>query len=325
LDIVAGANWYKGPDFEKQANFREIQVEGEFVSNGCDHPYDVDGDGWTDVISNGWFGNQNIYWYRNPGVAGGKWKKNLLIESPNTEFTFFEDVDGDGDPDIIPSRWELSDLVWYENNNGKFTKHLIHENAERHGIGFGDVNGDGRKDIVTITGWFEAPQNYTNGEWKMHPELKIDAQHASMPILVFDINADGKNDIIYGEAHAYGFYWVEQKPDSTWEKHIIDESWSQVHCIQLHDINEDGDLDLVAGKRLRGHSGADPGADDPLCMFWYDINRQNQSFERNVLAYNAKIGTGMQMHILNINSTDTDKDIVVSGKSGLYILENSKY
>jgi hypothetical protein len=91
------------------------------------------------------------------------------------------------------------------------------------------------------------------------------------------------------------------------------------------DINEDGDPDLVAGKRLRGHSGNDAGAADPLCIFWYDINRQDQTFERNVLAYNANIGTGMQMHIVNINNNDRDKDIAVSGKSGLCILENMKY
>lgn len=325
LDITAGANWYKGPEYVKQANFRDITIEGEFVSNGCDHAFDVNGDGWMDIISNGWFGDQNIYWYENPGSSSGKWNKHLLIESQNTEFTFFEDLDGDGDPDIIPTHWELSDLSWYENDGGKFTKRLVHAQAERHGMGFGDINGDGRKDIVTIKGWFEAPEDYAGGAWTMHPELTIDAQHASMPMLVYDVNADGKNDVIYGEAHAYGLHWMEQKAGELWQKHTIDESWSQVHCIQLFDINEDGDPDLVAGKRLRGHSGSDPGAADPLCIFWYDINRQDQTFERNVLAYNANIGTGMQMHIVNINNNDTDKDIVVSGKSGLYILENMKY
>jgi len=325
LDIVAGASWYQGPEFMKQAHFRDIAVEGEFVSNGCDHPYDVNGDGWTDVISNGWFGDQNIYWYQNPGGSAVQWSRHLLIESENTEFTFFEDIDGDGDPDLIPSHWEKSDLCWYENDGGEFTAHLIFADAERHGIGFGDINSDGRKDVVTMFGWFEAPEDLINGEWTPHPELSLRTSHASMPILVYDVNADGRNDIIYGEAHAYGFYWMEQKGDLTWKRHAIDESWSQVHCIQLFDINEDGDPDLVAGKRLRGHSGEDPGSYDPLGIYWYDIDRQNQTFTRHVIAYNANIGTGMQMHIVNMNSSDTDKDIVVSGKSGLYILENMKY
>jgi len=314
LDIMAGANWYKGPEFIKQASFRDINTEGEFVSNGCDHPYDMNGDGWTDVISNGWFGDQNVYWYQNPGKPGGKWKKHLLIESVGTEFTFFEDIDGDGDPDLIPNHWEKTDLCWYENSDGRFLRHVIGPEGDRHGLGFGDLNGDGQKDIVTIDGWYEAPQDYQNGSWTWHPELSINTTHASMPMLVYDVNNDGKNDVIYGEAHAYGLYWMEQKANNEWEKHPIDESWSQAHCLTLADINEDGELDLVTGKRLRGHSGDDPGAFDPLGLYWYEIDRDTQTFHRNVIAYNARIGTGMQIHVVNINLDDTDKDIVVSGK-----------
>ena len=324
LDIVAGANWYKGPDYEKQTDFRQTKVEGEFVSNGCDHPYDVNGDGWTDIISNGWFGDQNIYWYQNPGDSGDKWQKNLLMESKDTEFTFFEDVDGDGDPDIIPCHWTLSDLVWYENNNGEFTRHVIHPDAERHGIGLGDINSDGRKDIITIKGWFEAPQDYQDGEWTWHPELNINVSHASIPMVVFDVNGDGRNDVIYGHAHAYGLYWMEQKADNTWEEHIIDESWSQVHYLRLFDIDEDMEIELVTGKRLRGHAGDDPGSSDPLGIYYYDIDTKAGTFKKNILAYNAKVGTGMQINIIDINK-DTDNDIVVSGKSGLYILESRKY
>jgi len=325
LDIVAGSHWYRGPGFEKQPRFRDLRVEGEFVSNGCDHPLDINGDGWTDVVSNGWVGDQNIYWYQNPGTPGVIWNKHLLIESENTEFTFLEDIDGDGDPDLIPSHWERSDLCWYENNGGSFKKRLIYPDAERHGIGFGDINGDGRKDVVTMYGWFEAPEDVVEGEWIPHTEFGIETHHASMPILVYDVNADGRNDVIYGEAHAYGFYWVEQKEEGSWARHVIDESWSQVHCIQLFDINEDGDPDLVAGKRLRGHSGEDPGSADPLGIYWYDIDRESQSFRKHVISYNARIGTGMQMHMVSLNRDDTDKDIVVSGKSGLFVLENMKY
>ena len=63
---------------------------------------------------------------------------------------------------------------------------------------------------------------------------------------------------------------------------------------------------------------------DPLGIYYYDIDRENRTFTRNVLAYNAKIGTGMQIHIVDITK-DTDTDSVVRGKSGLYILESKKY
>jgi hypothetical protein len=327
LDIVAGANWYKGPEFVKRANFRDLKVEGEFVSNGGDHALDINGDGWTDVVSNGWFGDQNIYWYENPGGKGGKWKKHLLIETENTEFVFVNDIDGDGDKDIIPCHWYTdvpSDLKWYENDNGDFIEHIIHPEVERHGLGVGDINGDGRKDVVTVKGWFEAPGDYSDGEWLWHQGLTINVDAASMPMLIFDVNNDGKNDVIYGQAHAYGLYWMEQKEGDEWVRHTIDESWSQVHALILFDIDEDMEPELVTGKRLRGHGGGDPGSTDPLGIYYYDIDRENQTFEKNVVVYNAGIGTGMQINIVDINK-DTDPDIIVSGKSGLYLIESMKY
>jgi hypothetical protein len=325
LDIVAGPNWYEGPEYVKHAGFRDISINGEFVNNGCDHPYDVDGDGWTDIISNGWFDDQNVYWYKNPGKSGGKWSKHLLMESKGTEFTFFEDLDGDGDPDLIPTHWEPSDLFWGENVNGTFKKRVIGTEGMSHGLGFGDINGDGHKDIATANGWYESPANKTRGKWKWHAGYNgIKIRMGSMPMLIYDVNADGINDIIYGEAHSYGLYWMEQKPDGEWERHVIDQSWSQVHCLVLFDIDEDMELELVTGKRLRGHAGDDPGSSDPLGIYYYDMDPETASFEKNYIVYNARVGTGMQINIVDINK-DTDHDIIVSGKSGLYIIESKKY
>ena len=41
----------------------------------------------------------------------------------------------------------------------------------------------------------------------------------------------------------------------TWVKHTIDESFSQVHALKMADIDGDGEPELLAGKRYRGHNG----------------------------------------------------------------------
>ena len=33
---------------------------------------------------------------------------------------------------------------------------------------------------------------------------------AGFPILGYDVNHDGKLDLIYGQGHGYGLYWLEQ-------------------------------------------------------------------------------------------------------------------
>ena len=225
-----------------------------------------------------------------------------------------------GDPDIIPNHWTPVDLFWVENKNGSFVKHVVGPYGDRHGLGLGDLNGDERIDIITTEGWYMAPDNYSDGEWQWHPEYTIEVR-ASLPMLVHDVNSDGKNDIIYGSGHDYGVYWLENKSGSKWARHVIDESWSQAHTIVLADINSDGNLDLVTGKRLRGHRGKDAGAMDPLGLYWYEIDRKTYQFKKHILAYNTGIGTGMEINIIDIDR-DRDDDIVVSGKSGLYLLEN---
>ena len=33
---------------------------------------------------------------------------------------------------------------------------------------------------------------------------------SGFPIIGYDVNNDGKTDIIYGRGHSYGLYWLEQ-------------------------------------------------------------------------------------------------------------------
>ena len=94
-------------------------------------------------------------------------------------------------------------------------------------------------------------------------------------MIVYDVNKDGLADIIEGQAHGYGLNWWQQKEESdgrrSWIKHSIDAGRSQYHDIQLADIDNDGSLELITGKRYRAHNGHDPGADDPLGLYYFEI------------------------------------------------------
>jgi len=45
----------------------------------------------------------------------------------------------------------------------------------------------------------------------------------------------------------------------------------QVHALKMADIDGDGELELIAGKRYRGHAGDDPGSYDPLVVYYYKM------------------------------------------------------
>jgi hypothetical protein len=135
----------------------------------------------------------------------------------------------------------------------------------------------------------------------------------------YDVNGDGLNDVICSHAHGYGIFWYEQVrkgSEITWKQHVIDDTWSQAHCITMADINGDGTLDLVTGKRFMAHNGGDPGAFEPLGVYWYELKRgPNPKWIKHVISYNEGIGAGMNAVVVDLDG-DGDLDIVVTGKWG---------
>ena len=69
LDLVSGEYWYEAPRWTKH-HFREIVYTNNYIDDLSTLPLDVDGDGYVDLVTSGWF-SKKLAWWRNPGRAGG--------------------------------------------------------------------------------------------------------------------------------------------------------------------------------------------------------------------------------------------------------------
>lgn len=97
---------------------------------------------------------------------------------------------------------------------------------------------------------------------------------------------------------------------------MIDDTWSQAHSLKLADLSGDGTLDLVTGKRFHAHNGKDPGGDEPLGVYWYELKRgAKPEWTKHVISYNEGIGSGLDIPVVDLDN-DGDLDIVVTGKWG---------
>lgn len=326
-DILSGAYWYENPGPQggewKRHQYREAGTLNEFVSDCGEWTIDVNHDGAPDVVTTGWMLN-GVWWYENPKKLGAEWKKHFITNSYDTEGGWMADINGDGKPDLVFAHYNHSGVLWIDFSGPEPKAHHVGSmEADGHGTGVGDVDGDGKADILTPNGWFRQI-DADKDQWEWHPDWKL--EDAGFPIIAYDVNNDGKIDIIYGQGHSYGIYWLEQQgsgADRHWVKHTIDESFSQVHALKMVDIDGDGELELLAGKRYRGHSGHDPGSYDPLVVYYYKINRKTGEFTRYPISVNGTGAAGTQFVVEDLDG-DGDPDIVTAGKTGVHFFENLK-
>lgn len=325
-DLVSGAFWYQGPEFIQRHFIHEVHRVQEYWDDFSTIPLDVNGDGKLDIVTGGWF-EGTLFWLENPGT-NDPWQRHIIDETGNIETARGWDLDGDGILELIPNT-PGQPLKYYKletdadgNGTGQFTKIDVAE-TQGHGLGFGDINGDQRTDIIVHNGWLEAPSGPSD-QWILHQDF--DFGDASIPIIVQDINKDGLNDLIVGQGHAYGLDWYQQELDEkgnrSWAKQAIDPHNSQYHTMEWVDIDGDGQAELITGKRYRGHNGADPGANDPIGLYYFKWN--GESFTKNIISYGPLgqgKGAGISFAIEDLRNSGR-KDIVVAGKDGLYIFFN---
>jgi len=304
--------------------------------------HDFNGDGWPDVLVIG-FPAKEVWWYENPQGADGPWPRHLVFETVGNESPEFRDLTGDGRPELLCcalGRLGYLEADW-KNISAPWTFHPISPEVPKnafprftHGIGAGDLNGDGRLDILEKDGWWAQPASRAGDPvWTKHP---VPFAKAAAQMLVYDVNGDGLADVITAlNAHGYGLAWYEQVRiggDILFRPHLIlnpnatpnrdGVSFTQLHSLALADIDGDGLMDIVTGKRFWAHGkqGADPESDGhPALLYWFQLQRRTGgevAFIPHLIDRDSGVGT--QVTVGQIQSA-ARPDIVVGNKKGLFV------
>jgi hypothetical protein len=359
-DIVCGPYWYQGPDFQtrheyapatqsfklKQPDGTEQIIPGFEGALGKNNAYsrnflafthDFNADGWTDILILGFPGEESA-WHENPRNTSGHWKRHVILDVTDNESPTFADLTGDGKPEIVCSSkgfYGYAAPDWSDPAR-PWTFHPISPNNKyhkfTHGLGIGDVDGDGRQDLLEKNGWWQQPASLDGDPvWKFHP-FTFGTGGAQM--YAYDVNGDGRNDVITSLAgHGYGLAWYEQirEGDSiTFREHIFMNkeprenrygvAFSQLHAIELADIDGDGLKDIVTGKRFWAHGATgDPQPNAPAVLYWFKLVRgadKSVDFVPHLIDNDSGVGT--QVVVGDVNK-DGLPDIVVGNKKGTFV------
>jgi hypothetical protein len=359
MDVIAGDVWYEAPDW-KVHEIREPMDYGDgsasYSRSFACYVGDFNNDGWPDVILVP-FPGAPISWYENPKGQPGHWKPHVLWHSACNETPLYADLFGTGKR-VLVMGWQpmkklltgpegrydiqtteqMGQMSWFQPGKDPTDLWEMHpisgpslpgkENpgTQRfsHGLGVGDVNGDRRPDVICTGGWWEQPATDDGKPWKFHPANLGDA---CADMFAYDMDGDGKADILSSSAHQYGIWWYQQKPGKDGNPQFLRHDLfarlvSQTHALHFVDINGDGLKDLVTGKRWWAHGpkgDADPNA--PPKLYWFEAKRDKDgitSFTPHEIDTGSGVGT--QFVVDDING-DGLPDVVVSNKKGVFIFE----
>lgn len=221
-----------------------------------------------------------------------EWRFQKLSDAGWIMSLITEDMDGDGDVDILLSdrRGELAGVRWLENPGASefrsaWANHFIGARGrEAMLIAAYDFDGDGAKEIV-------AP-HYKNNDWRLsifkadnaaagnmaswkeyqvpYPEIAGRPKSAA----VGDIDLDGRPDIVLatGQAHGErrGIVWLRYKNspfEGVWNVYDVSgPEGNKFDLSLLQDVDGDGDLDIINTEENDNATGGQAG----LGVVWYE-------------------------------------------------------
>ncbi|MBD3371700.1 MAG: T9SS type A sorting domain-containing protein [Candidatus Coatesbacteria bacterium] len=261
-DILASCNvgfdgrisWWENLD-GSGSSWSEHLIEGYEIDVSQQHVADIDNDGDPDALASIWDDDSIVWWSNDDGV-GGAWTKHVVDQSmAYARGVYAADINDDGDMDILGTAFAGSVVAWYENADGQgtgWTKHVVDGYCYHAAVvTAADLDADGDLDIIGSGRYSNDEDDFAWWEnldgagtsWTIH---QICDNYEADSIMLADIDNDLVDDLVCSFLGSVSWWSNDNGDGSLWTKHAIDDDVDDPRTVFPVDIDDDGDLDVVA-------------------------------------------------------------------------------
>lgn len=321
--------WYENPTWKKHLLTTATHGNIDIAA------YDLDGDGKPEmaVASEFDLGNTQrggrVQWFKPGADVTAEWTSHEIAMLPTAHRLRWADWDGDGKKELVvvpilgpgatpPTYQGALSITSYAFTNGIAQAKLVDRSLTvAHGMRILDFDGDGRDDLLTAS--YEGVTLFrpvgkgasrtwrktllASGEQNAPPKrgssevdrgwLKPASGSARRPFLATIEPWHGNEVVVYTPpANGKGL----------WQRHVLDTTLDDGHALVCADLDGDGQSEILAGFRGRGHS-----------LYCYRcVNAEGTQWERSTIDAGGMAGAGIFAADLN---GDGRIDLVCSGSA----------
>lgn len=209
----------------------DIPPPGPSIQQTASLILDIDMDGINDFIIGSRNGGPSLYWYKKNSAG---WTK-YLIEGDTLSLEAggaFNDIDGDGDLDVVfGGDWKSNKVWWWENPYPQYDpdKSWVRREIKNSGANqhhdeiFGDFDGDGKNELVF---WNQKANKLFLADIPANPKITQpwpyteiwSSDRSAEGIGKSDIDKDGKVDLVAGGR------WFKHTGGTDYTAYLIDDS-----------------------------------------------------------------------------------------------------
>jgi VCBS repeat protein len=261
--------------------------------------YDIDGDGYPDIVLGADYQGDQLWWWRNPGGhydPDVSWERHTIKRGGSHQHhdQIFGDFKGTGKPQLVfwnqgAKKLFIADIATDPRHTDEWPMQEIYSGSAGEGPGKYaeglaaiDVDGDGKIDLLAGNYWFKYEQGRGFRPTKIadvggriaagrfikcarHPQVVISSGDGVAPLKWYECRGDPEDP-------------------KSWIGHdLVGRDVIHGHSLQVADIDGDGNLDIFAAEMAKWTENR-PDADNPNAEAWIFYGDGHGRFRRMVFS-----------------------------------------